>query len=53
MKYHKNLPTITIIEDNAKFFIDNVQYRGEDAVCTAEAQREEIIERLVEVHDIL
>jgi hypothetical protein len=53
MKYHKNPPTITITEDDAEFVADKVQDRGEDAVCATEAQREEIMEKLVEVHDIL
>jgi hypothetical protein len=53
MKYHKNPPTITITEDDAELVADKVQDRGEDVVRATEAQREEIMEKLVEVHDIL
>jgi hypothetical protein len=53
MKYHKNPPVLTITEDDAEFVADKVQDRGENAVLAAEVQREEIMEKLVEVHDIL
>jgi hypothetical protein len=53
MKYHKNPPTITITEDDVELVADKVQDRGEDVVRATEAQREEIMEKLVEVHDIL
>jgi hypothetical protein len=53
MKYHKNRPTITIIEDDAELVVDKVQDRGEDVVRATETQREEIMENLVEVHNIL
>jgi hypothetical protein len=47
MKYHKNPPTITITEDDSEFIADKVQDREEDVVCAVEAQREEIMEKLV------
>jgi hypothetical protein len=53
MKYHKNPPVLTITEDDAKFIAEKVQDRGENAVLAAEEQREEIMEKLVELHDIL
>jgi hypothetical protein len=53
MKYHKNPPTITIKEDNVNMVAEKVQGRGEDLVCATKVQREEIMEKLVEVHDIL
>jgi hypothetical protein len=53
MKYHKNPPMITITEDDVELVANKVQDRGEDVVCATEVQREEIMEKLVEVHDIL
>jgi hypothetical protein len=53
MKYHKNPSSITIIEDYGEFVAYKVQDRGEDVVCATKAQKEEIMETLVEVHDIL
>ena len=53
MKYHKNSPVLTITKDDAEFIIDKFQDRGENAVLAIEVQREEIMENLVEVHDIL
>jgi NACalpha-BTF3-like transcription factor len=40
MKYHKNPPTITIIEDDVELVTDKVQVRGEVIVHATEAQRE-------------
>jgi hypothetical protein len=53
MKYHKKPPVITITEDDVELVADKVQDRGEDVVCTTEVQREEIMAKLVEVHDTL
>jgi hypothetical protein len=53
MKYHKNTPMITIIEDDAELVAEKFQDRGEDVVRATEVKREEIMEKLVEVHDIL
>jgi hypothetical protein len=33
--------------------VDKVQDRGEEVVCIAEAQREEIMAKLIEVHETL
>jgi recombinational DNA repair ATPase RecF len=53
MKYHKNPPTITITKDDVELVAEKLQDRGEDVVRATKAQREEIMEKLVEVHDIL
>jgi hypothetical protein len=53
MKYHKNPPVLIITEDDAKFIADKVQDRGENEILAVEVKREEIMEKLVEVHDIL
>jgi len=53
MKYHKNPPIITITKYDVELVAEKVQDRGEDVVCTKKAQREEIMEKIVEVHDIL
>jgi hypothetical protein len=53
MNYHKNPPILTITEDDVEFIVDKFQYRGEDVVHATDAQREEIMEKLVELHDIL
>jgi hypothetical protein len=53
MKYHKNPPIITVTEDDVELVADKVQDKGEDLVRTIESQREEIMAKLVEVHDTL
>ena len=53
MKYQKNPPVLTIIEDDVDFIANKVQDIGENGVLAAKAQREEIMEKLVEVHEIL
>jgi gamma-glutamyl phosphate reductase len=53
MKYHKKPPVITITEDDVKLVADKVQDIGEYVVRVVEAQREEIMDKLVEVHDTL
>jgi hypothetical protein len=51
--YHKNPLVLIITEDDVESVADKFQDRGENAILAAEAQREEIMEILVEVHDIL
>jgi hypothetical protein len=53
MNYHKNPPVLTIKEEDAEFVVDKIQDRGENIVIATEAQREKIMEKLVELHDIL
>jgi hypothetical protein len=50
--HHKD-PVITLTEDDAELVTDKVQDRGEEVVCIAEAQREEIMAKLIEVHETL
>jgi hypothetical protein len=53
MKYTKEGPVITLTEDDVEFVADKVQDRGEDVVCVAESQREEIMAKLIEFHETL
>jgi len=53
MKYPKNPPVVTITGDDEEFIADKVQDRGENTILVEKVQREEINEKLVEVHDIL
>jgi tRNA A37 N6-isopentenylltransferase MiaA len=53
MKYTKKGPVITLTEDDVEFMVDKVQDRGEDVVHITEAQREEIMAKLIEFHDTL
>jgi hypothetical protein len=53
MKYTKEGPVITLTEDDVEFVADKVQDRGEDVVHAAEAQREEIMAKLIEFHETL
>jgi hypothetical protein len=53
MKYHKKPPVITIIEDDVEIVADKVQDEGENLVRTREVRREEIMDKLMEVHDTL
>jgi hypothetical protein len=53
MKYTKKPPVITLTEDDVELVADKVQDRGEDVVHTVEAQREEIMVKLVDFHDTL
>jgi hypothetical protein len=46
-------PVITLTEDDVELVMDKVQDRGEEVVCIAEAQREEIMAKLIEVHETL
>jgi hypothetical protein len=48
MKYIRSLHVITLTEDDAELVVDKVQDRGEDVVRATEAQREEIMVKLVE-----
>jgi hypothetical protein len=53
MKYHKNPPVVTLTEDNVEIVADKVQDRGEDVVHATKAQREDIMEKLLDFHDTL
>jgi hypothetical protein len=53
MKYTTEDPFITLIEDDAEFIVEKVQDRGEEVVHIAVAQRKEIMEKLIEVHETL
>jgi hypothetical protein len=46
MKYHKNPPSLTIIEDDTKFVIEKFQDKGGNALLAEESQREEIMENI-------
>jgi hypothetical protein len=48
MKYHKNPLVLTITEDDVEFVSDKVHDRGENALVSAEAQREDIMNNLEE-----
>jgi hypothetical protein len=37
MKYHKNPPVLTIIEDDVEFVVDKVHDRGENELLATEA----------------
>jgi hypothetical protein len=52
-KYTMEDPVITLTEDDVEFITDKVQDRGEEVVHVAEAQREEIMAKLIEVHETL
>jgi hypothetical protein len=52
MKYHKKPPIIILIEEDVEIVANKVD-RGEDVVHIDEAHREEIMEKLVDVHDTL
>jgi hypothetical protein len=51
MKYHNKPPIITITEDDVELVADKVQDRSKNVVRTIEAQREEIMAKLVEFHE--
>jgi hypothetical protein len=53
IKYTTKYPTITLTKDDAKFVVDKIQGRGEEVVCIVEAQREDIMDKLIEVHETL
>ena len=48
-KYTMKEPVITLIEDDAEFVAD----KGEEVVCIAEAQREDIVEKIIEFHETI
>jgi hypothetical protein len=50
-KYDTKDPYITMTEDDAEIVTDKVQYRGEEVVRIVEAQWEEIVSNLIEVHE--
>jgi hypothetical protein len=49
-KYDTEDPDITLTWDDAELVADKVQDRSEEAVKTTEAQREQIMAKLIEVH---
>jgi hypothetical protein len=53
IKYTKKYPTITLTKDDAKFVADKIQDRGEEVVRIVEAQKEDIMDKLTEVHETL
>jgi hypothetical protein len=50
-KYDTEDPDITLTWDDAELVVDKVQDRSEEAVKTIEAQREQIMAKLIEVHE--
>jgi len=52
-KYVMEDPIITLTEDDVDLVVKNIQDRGEEVVHVAEAQREEIMVNLIEVHEPL
>jgi gas vesicle protein len=50
-KYETEDPDITLTWDDAELVMDKVQDRSEEVVRTAEAQREQIMAKLLEVHE--
>jgi hypothetical protein len=44
-------PIITLTEDDAELFADKVQDREEEVVCIVEAEREEIMVKIIKVHE--
>jgi hypothetical protein len=46
-------PVITLTEDDDELVMDKFQDRGEEVVCVAKAQREEIMAKLIEFHETL
>jgi hypothetical protein len=53
MKYTKEGPVITLTDDDTEFVENKVKDRGEDVIRAAEAQREEIMEKIIEFHETL
>jgi len=53
MKYIMEDPIITLIEDDVELVMDKVQDTGEEVVCIVEVQREEIMAKIIEVHETL
>jgi len=53
MKAHKEVPHLTIIEDDAKLVVKKALDRMMKAWYDVEKQREEIVKKLTEVKDAL
>jgi hypothetical protein len=53
MKYTKEYPFITLIEDDVEFITDKVQDKGEEVVRIAKAHIEDIMEKLIEFHETI
>jgi hypothetical protein len=51
MKYTKEGPIITLTEDDAEFMVNKVQDRVRNVVHGEKSQREEIMSKLIEVHE--
>jgi hypothetical protein len=53
MKAHKEVPQLTLTEDDAELVIEKVQYHTMEAWYDVEKQREDIGKKLIEVKDAL